>query len=47
MNTPLMAGVSASVVETPRLRTYMLTAGDPGGTPVVLVHGNVSSSRFF
>ncbi|HET9981586.1 MAG TPA: alpha/beta fold hydrolase [Ktedonobacterales bacterium] len=47
MNTPLMAGVSASVVETPRLRTHMLTAGDPGGTPVVLVHGNVSSSRFF
>ena len=47
MNTPLMAGVSASVVETPRLRTYMLTAGDPGGKPVVLVHGNVSSSRFF
>ena len=47
MNTPLMAGISASVVETPRLRTYMLTAGDPGGTPVVLVHGNVSSSRFF
>jgi len=47
MSTPLMAGISARVVETPRLRTYALTAGDESGTPVVFVHGNVSSARFF
>jgi len=34
-------------VPTSRLRTHVLTAG-PGGAPVlVLVHGNVSSARFF
>ncbi|HEX5439898.1 MAG TPA: hypothetical protein VFW76_03375 [Ktedonobacterales bacterium] len=47
MSTPLMAGISARVVETPRLRTYALTAGDESGAPVVFVHGNVSSARFF
>ncbi|HKW20054.1 MAG TPA: alpha/beta fold hydrolase, partial [Ktedonobacterales bacterium] len=46
-STPLMAGISARVVETPRLRTYTLTAGDESGAPVVFVHGNVSSARFF
>lgn len=47
MNTPLMPGISARIVETPRLRTYALTSGDEAGVPVVFVHGNVSSSRFF
>jgi len=44
MSTPLMAGISARVVETPRLRTYALTAGDESGAPVVFVHGNVSTT---
>jgi pimeloyl-ACP methyl ester carboxylesterase len=47
MSSPLMAGISARTVETPRLRTYALTSGDESGTPVVFVHGNVSSARFF
>jgi pimeloyl-ACP methyl ester carboxylesterase len=47
MSAPLLAGISARIVETPRLRTYALTAGDESGVPVILVHGNVSSARFF
>lgn len=47
MSAPLLPGITARTVDTPRLRTYALSSGDEGGTPVVLVHGNVSSSRFF
>ncbi|HEX6541263.1 MAG TPA: alpha/beta hydrolase [Ktedonobacterales bacterium] len=47
MSTPLMPGIAARTVETPRLRTFLLTSGDERGVPVVLVHGNVSSARFF
>ena len=43
----LMSGISARSVETPRLKTYLLEAGSETGIPVVFVHGNVSSSRFF
>jgi pimeloyl-ACP methyl ester carboxylesterase len=43
----LLEGVSARIVETPRLRTHLLTGGDEDGEPVFFVHGNVSSSRFF
>ena len=35
------------VISTSRLRTAVRISGDPDGVPVVLVHGNVSSSRFF
>ena len=35
------------VISTSRLRTAVRISGDPDGIPVVLVHGNVSSSRFF
>ncbi|MFK7930400.1 MAG: alpha/beta hydrolase [Myxococcota bacterium] len=41
------AGVSSIRVSTPRLDTHVLTHGAPGGVPVVFVHGNVSSGRFF
>jgi pimeloyl-ACP methyl ester carboxylesterase len=47
MSTPLMAGINARVVGTPRLRTYALMAGAESSTPVVFVHGNVASARFF
>lgn len=46
-STPLMQGIDAHVMETQRLRTHVLQAGVRTGTPVVLVHGNVSSARFF
>ncbi|MFC4543315.1 alpha/beta hydrolase [Halosolutus amylolyticus] len=41
------AGVDSRVVETDRLETHVLEAGDPDGPSVVFLHGNVSSSRFF
>ncbi len=43
----LLAGVSPTELETARLGTHLLTAGSPGGVPVVFVHGNVSSCRFW
>lgn len=43
----LLEGVGSSVVETPRLGTHLLHAGPESGAPVVFVHGNASSSRFF
>lgn len=39
--------VELQVISTSRLRTAVRIGGDPDGIPVVLVHGNVSSSRFF
>lgn len=44
---PLPAGVTARRVETARLDTYVLERGPTDGEPLLLVHGNVSSSRFF
>lgn len=44
-----LAGVESRTIETDRLETHLLETGDPdgeGGT-IVLLHGNVSSSRFF
>lgn len=44
----LLPGIEAQIVETPRLRTNVLRRSGPAGTlPLVLVHGNVSSSLFF
>lgn len=43
----LLEGVTAQSVGTSRLRTHLLTGGDEGGAPVLFVHGNASSSRFF
>jgi pimeloyl-ACP methyl ester carboxylesterase len=39
--------VHHSDVTTSRLRTHVLTAGPAEGLTLVLVHGNVSSARFF
>ena len=47
LDASLMPGVSARIIETPRLRTYALSRGLETGRAVVFVHGNVSSSRFF
>lgn len=43
MATPIVS----RFVETDRLRTHILTAGPEDGTPLLLIHGNVSSSAFF
>jgi len=48
MNDPdLLEGVGSEVVATSRLETHLLTGGPEGGIPVLFVHGNASSSRFF
>jgi pimeloyl-ACP methyl ester carboxylesterase len=43
----LPGGISSREVSTPRLRTHLLESGPEEGVPVVFVHGNVASSRFF
>jgi len=43
----LLDGVAAKTVDTPQLRTHLLTGGAEGGAPIFFVHGNASSSRFF
>jgi pimeloyl-ACP methyl ester carboxylesterase len=40
-------GIAAKTVETDRIRTQYHEGGTPGGQPVVLLHGNASSSRFY
>ena len=42
----LLPGVRSATVDTDRIRTHYLETGPPDGTPVVMVHGNLSSSRF-
>ncbi|MBA2715013.1 MAG: alpha/beta hydrolase [Rubrobacteraceae bacterium] len=43
----LPEGVGSEVVATPRLATHVLTSGPEDGIPVLFLHGNASSSRFF
>ena len=43
----LLGGVISREVSTPRLTTHLLETGPEDGTPVLFVHGNVASSRFF
>jgi pimeloyl-ACP methyl ester carboxylesterase len=43
----LLPGVTSETIKTSRLNTHALFAGTKGGAPVVFVHGNVSSGRFF
>lgn len=43
----LLEGVAANTVDTPRLRTRLLSGGAEEGAPVFFIHGNASSSRFF
>ena len=43
----LLEGVAARTVDTSRLKTHLLTGGTEGREPVLFVHGNASSARFF
>lgn len=47
LEAPLLDGIQATMVDTPRLRTHILSSGPADGEPVVLVHGNCSAARFF
>jgi pimeloyl-ACP methyl ester carboxylesterase len=43
----LLPGVRSAHADTGRIRMHYLEAGPPDATPVVMVHGNLSTSRFF
>ena len=43
----LLPGVAACTVTTSRLRTHYYEYGPESGTPVVMIHGNLSTGRFF
>lgn len=43
----LLPGVTARAVDTDRLRLHVYEAGPQDGVPVLLVHGNLSTGRFY
>lgn len=43
----LPAGITARAVETDRLTLHVYESGPADGVPVVLVHGNLSTGRFY
>ena len=43
----LLPGVRSATVGTDRIRMHYLDSGPADGTPIVMVHGNLSTSRFF
>jgi pimeloyl-ACP methyl ester carboxylesterase len=43
----LLPGVRASIVETDRLTMHVIEAGPPDGIPVLLLHGNLSTGRYY
>src|SRR5690242_5518638 len=45
MNLP--AGVTSHTVDTRRLRMKYIESGPKDGVPLVLIHGNLSTGRFF
>jgi pimeloyl-ACP methyl ester carboxylesterase len=44
---PTLPGIESKMVPTDRLKMHILTCGPDGGTPVLFVHGNVSSATFW
>src|ERR1700750_430905 len=44
---PLPPGVTGHTTRTDRLTLHHLQSGPPGGIPVVLLHGNLSTGRFW
>ncbi len=42
-----MTAITSIKIQTARLRTHVLISGPQDGVPVLFIHGNCSSSRFF
>lgn len=47
MPVPTMEGITAKTITSSRLSTRVLFSGPEDGTPVLFVHGNVSSATFW
>jgi pimeloyl-ACP methyl ester carboxylesterase len=47
VDVDLLPGIRADTVETARLRTHVIESGPAAGVPVVLLHGNLSTGRFY
>ena len=47
MSIATLPGINASTVTTARIRTRVLSAGAESGTPVIFVHGNLTSATFW
>src|SRR5262245_6359428 len=45
MNLP--PGVTSHMTQTPRLRIHHIESGPADGVPVVMIHGNLATGRFF
>jgi pimeloyl-ACP methyl ester carboxylesterase len=43
----LLPGVRSATVDADRIRMHYLEAGSAAGSPVVMVHGNLSTGRFY
>lgn len=44
---PTLPGITSKMIETARIKTYVLFSGPEGGTPVLFIHGNASSSTYW
>ncbi len=47
MTVPTMAGITAETITTTRITTRVLFSGPAGGTPVLFLHGNLSSATWW
>lgn len=47
MSIPTLEGVTARTITTPCLTTRVLFSGPEGGTPVIFLHGNLSSATWW
>jgi pimeloyl-ACP methyl ester carboxylesterase len=47
MSVPTLSGIHAATITTDRLTTRVLTSGPADGTPVLFLHGNVSSATWW
>ena len=47
MSIPTLPGITATTIGSARITTRVLSAGDASGTPVIFVHGNLTSATFW
>lgn len=44
---PTLLGITSTFVDTPRLRTHVLSCGPTSGVPIVFIHGNFSAATYW